>query len=624
MDKNKSIDGLSTRRAKTSASSKKPTKTNSVAAIPVKSKSTTKTAKTVKATKTTKPTKSAKPTKTTKPTTKPTRKSASRAPKTVKALTHISPKLNSKPTSSELTPEPDSTPTLESTAQEFTQDHSISSAEDFLSPTQAFNFDEQTGELQASDTPIDHHAANSTNDTDATDEPTTENPTKHRKVKKPVSKKRKIITSIILAIVLLLIAGITWLVLWGNDIIAKITGGQGNILDLVTFMEPTYERLKTDDNGRTNILAIGTSGYNMEGDEGNGIHDGAQLTDSIMVISLNQDTGDVAMLSLPRDLKASPTCTATGKINEVYWCNNMEGDNEQAGAEALMEEVGSILGIDFQYYAHLNWGSLVQIVDTLGGITVTLDEDIEDYYYTGIVFEAGKPYTISGIEAVALARARHGTASGDFSRGASQQKILIGIKNKVFEKQLSLTDLIGLANTLGDNLRTNFNVEELKSFAHLASEFDFDAMRQLSLIEPEMLVTTGTINGISYVLPAGGVGYYTRIQDYVDKMLSNNPSVYEDASILVLNGTETPGLAATEQKSLEDEGYANIIIDDAPEGEYTDQYSLYVLDDTTPATKKLLESKYSTTSKSYDELPPAVSRDYNFVLILGGSSDESE
>ncbi|MBQ1528021.1 LCP family protein, partial [Candidatus Saccharibacteria bacterium] len=288
-----------------------------------------------------------------------------------------------------------------------TTDHPISSAEDFLSPTQAFNFDEATGELQASDTPIDHHATNSTNDT-AADEPLTTNPTKPKKVKKPVSKKRKIITGIILAIVLLLIAGIVWLILWGNDIIAKITGGQGNVFDLVTFMEPTYERLKTDDNGRTNILAIGTSGYNMEGDEGNGVHDGAQLTDSIMVISLNQDTGDVAMLSLPRDLKASPTCTATGKINEVYWCNNMEGDNEQAGAEALMAEVGSILGIDFQYYAHLNWGSLVQIVDTLGGVTVTLDEDIEDYYYTGIVFEAGKPYTISGIEAVALARARHG------------------------------------------------------------------------------------------------------------------------------------------------------------------------------------------------------------------------
>ena len=436
-----------------------------------------------------------------------------------------------------------------------------------------------------------------------------------------MSKKRKIITSIILAIIIILIGAITWLILWGNDIIAKITGGQGNILDLITFTEPTYEHLKTDENGRTNILAFGTSGYNMEGEEGNGVHDGAQLTDSIMVISLNQDTGDIAMLSLPRDLKASPTCTATGKINEVYWCNNMEGDDEKAGAEALVEEVGSILDIDFQYYAHLNWSSLIQIVNTLGGITVTLDEDIEDYLYTGAVFEAGKEYTIDGDQALGLARARHGTASGDFSRGASQQKILIGIKDKIFEKQLSLTDLIGLANTLGDNLRTNFNVEEIKSFAHLASEFNFDAMRQVSLIEPEMLVTTGEINGISYVLPVGGAGYYTRIQNYIAKMLSNNPSVYEDATILILNGTETPGLASTEQQTLEEAGYENITIDDAPTGDYKGEYTLYSLSDEKPATKKALESQYSLTAQSADTIPEGIPTDYDFVIIIGNKDD---
>ena len=212
----------------------------------------------------------------------------------------------------------------------------------------------------------------------------------------------------------------------------------------------------------------------MEGEEGNGIHDGAQLTDSIMVISLNQDNGDVAMLSLPRDLKTSPICTATGKINEIYWCNNMNGDNEQAGAEALMTEVSDILGLDFQYYAHVNWGSLVQVVDLLDGITITLDEDISDYYWTGAVFKAGVEYTINGEEALGLARARHGTTGGDFSRGASQQKILIGIKDKVSEKNLSLTEIIDLASTIGDNLRTNFSVEEIKTLAHLASDFDFD------------------------------------------------------------------------------------------------------------------------------------------------------
>ena len=473
--------------------------------------------------------------------------------------------------------------------------------EDFLKPVQAFDFDEQTGKLVASKSPLQ-------------DKP------KPKKEKKPISKKRKIITGIILAIVLLLIAAVIWFIVWGNDILAKITGGQGNIFDL--FSEH-YEPLKTDANGRTNILAIGTSGYDMEGNEGNGVHDGAQLTDSIMVISLNQETGDVAMLSLPRDLKVSSTCTGTGKINEVYWCNNMEGDNEQAGAKALMDEVGNILDVDFQYYAHLNWGSLVQIVDTLGGVTITLDEDIEDYYYTGAVYKAGTPYTISGIEAVALARARHGTASGDFSRGASQQKILIGIKDKVFEKQLSLSDIISLASTLGDNLRTNFSVDELKTMAHLTSEFDFNSIRQVSLLEPEPLMTTGTINGISYVIPVGGANYYTRIQEFVAKMFSNNPADYENASILILNGTDTPGLAATEENSLEEAGITNIIIDDAPIGTYNNTYTLYTLDDTTPSTKKLLEEKYSVTSKSYDELPAGVSKDYNFVLILGNSNNDS-
>ena len=356
----------------------------------------------------------------------------------------------------------------------------------------------------------------------------------------------------------------------------------------------------------------------MDGDEGDGTHDGAQLTDSIMVISLNQDTGDIAMLSLPRDLKASPTCIATGKINEVYWCNNMDGTNEQSGAEALMAEVGDILGIDFQYYAHLNWGSLVQIVDILGGITVTLDEGIYDYYYTEAVYEPGVEYTINGEEALGLARARHGTTSGDFSRGASQQKIIIGIKDKIFEKQLALTNIIGLANALGDNLRTNFNVEELKTVAHLASEFDFNSMRQVSLIEPEMLMTTGEINGISYVLPVGGAGY-SRIQDYVAKMFSNNPSVYEDATVLILNGTTTPGLASAEQQSLKEAGFENTSIDDAPAGTYNEQYTLYVLDDTTPATKKLLEEKYSTSAQPYDTLPADIPTNYNFVLILGGS-----
>ena len=359
----------------------------------------------------------------------------------------------------------------------------------------------------------------------------------------------------------------------------------------------------------------------MDGEEGNGVHDGAQLTDSIMVISLDQETGDIAMLSLPRDLKASPTCTATGKINEVYWCNNMDGDNESAGANALMEEVNRILGIDFQYYAHLNWGSLIQIVDALGGITVTLDEDISDYYYTGAVFEAGKEYTINGDQALGLARARHGTESGDFSRGASQQKILVGIKDKVIEKGLSITDIINLASALGDNLRTNFSIDEIKTLAHLSSELDFNSIRQVSLIEPEILMTTGTINGISYVLPVGGAGYYTRIQDYVAKMFSSDPRNYEDYTIIVLNASETPGIAASEKTSLEEDGYSNIETGDTTMEDTSEEYILYSLTDTAPGVKKLLEEKYNTTSKTAEELPQTIPHEYDFIIIINNTPE---
>ncbi|MBR3172522.1 LCP family protein [Candidatus Saccharibacteria bacterium] len=566
MDKNKSIDGLASRRSKTatSASVTKKTTTKTTTKKPATKKTTVKKVAPKKTV--------AKKTVTKKPVTqKPATKSS--VTKTVKPVTAAKP-----------------TP--------------ISTTEDFLKPVQAFNFDEQSGQLVAAKEPI-------------------KKTPKMKKEKKPVSKKRKIITRIIIGVLsLLLIVGIIFII-WGNDIIAKITGGQGNVFDLL-FQDETYVPLKTDENGRTNILAFGTSGYDMEGTEGETVHDGAQLTDSIMVISLNQETGDFAMLSLPRDLKVSSTCTATSKINEVYWCNNMDGDNEKAGAEALMNEVSDILGVDFQYYAHLNWGSLVSIVDILGGINVTLDEDIEDYEYTGAVFQAGVEYTLDGGQALGLARARHGTTGGDFSRGASQQKILIGIKNKVFEKSLSLSDLLGLANTLGDNLRTSFSIDELRTLAHLLSEFDFNNMRQVSLIEPENYMTTGMINGISYVIPAGGASYYTAIQNYVAKMFSNEPLAYEDATVLILNGTETPGLAASEQEKLTTSLYSGADTSDAPAGEYTNEYTLYALTDAKPDSKKFLEDKYSVKAESADMLPATIPTNYDFVLILGGTPTTDE
>ena len=495
------------------------------------------------------------------------------------------------------------------------------STPDFLKPVAAFDFDEEEG-LKESDNTVAEIRNISEETREEAEEEMQEKLEKNSKAKKKgkkkISKKRKVITITALIIVLLLIGGILWLVFWGNDIIAKITGGRGNVFDLFTFVEEKYDPLKADANGRTNILAFGTGGYDMSGEEGGGVHDGAQLTDSIMLISLNQETGDVAMISLPRDLKGPSTCTSTGKINEVYWCNGGGGNasiaEEDKAASALMEDIGSILGVDIQYYAHLNWGSLASIVDILGGVTVVLDEDISDYYYTKAVYEAGKPYTINGAEAVGLARARHGTSGGDFSRGASQQKIIIGIKNKILEKRLSLGDILGLVNTLGDNLRTNFSVSELKTVAHMPEILDFDVMRQISLYPDYM--TTGSLNGISYVLPKAGAGNYTTIKAFIAKQLSSDPRDYEEPTIAVYNASDTAGLAASEKTKLENKGYTVTLVDNAPAGEYPSGTTIYAINPDKPGTKRLLEDTYGKPLSPREELPATIQPNYDFIVIL--------
>ena len=104
-------------------------------------------------------------------------------------------------------------------------------------------------------------------------------------------------------------------------------------------------------------------------------------------------------------------------------------------------------------------------------------------------------------------------------------------------------------------------------------------------------------------------------------MTSNDPRIYEEPTILILNDTKTTGLASTEKIALEKADYIDITIDNAPEGNYTDKYTLYALSEK-PGTKALLEQHYNLSAKSADELPENIPRDYDFVIILGGEQSE--
>lgn len=443
---------------------------------------------------------------------------------------------------------------------------------------------------------------------------------KDKKDKKKKKKKRRILNVIFIILGLIVAVGVV-LAIWGDEIARKITGGRSGLWDTMWSMMDDGGELLMDEHGRTNILVFGTEGYDMDGSTGNGaVHDGAQLTDSIMIISLDQQTKDVALLSIPRDLKVSGACMA-GKVNEVFSCNNNNGEDEEAGANAMMREIGEILGLDFQYYAHVNWASLINIIDTLGGITVVLDEDISDYYYTGFVAKAGEPVHLNGEQALGLARARHGTVGGDFTRGNSQQKILEGIVNKILDNGVGLTEAFNLLNILGDNLRTNFSADDIKAALKVANGFDMNNIRQIPLVDYEnniYHVKSETINGISYVIPQEGIGRYNEIQKYVDKMFSSNPAVREGAEITVLNATGVTGLAGKEADNLEADGYDIGVISDTDAENCTEKYCVYQLNEEMGATAGALAERYGLEIRSRDTLPVGVNAGTaDFVIIVG-------
>lgn len=451
---------------------------------------------------------------------------------------------------------------------------------------------------------------------------------RERKQKSKLPKKHhfKIKHPILMTIMVVLIAlGVTGFV-WGDSLVSRLTNGQSGLWDAIGAMISNEIPFETDENGRTNVLVFGTEGYNMDGAtnyidrEGSSSHDGANLTDSIMVVSFDQKTKDVALISLPRDLKVPMACSA-GKVNEVYWCNNRNGNNEEAGALALAEQLRQVLGINFQYWAHVNWGALMDIIDTIGGITVVLDEDINDRGWTGTVIRAGEPTRLSGLQAVALARARHGTIGGDFTRGNSQQKIMEGIIRELTANGVNITEAFGLLNILGDNLRSNFSTDNIKAGVKLLSSFNSGSIRNVLLVDYAnnvYHVKTAMINGISYVVPQAGADNYKQIHAYIAQMLTSNPAVREGSQVAVYNGTETAGVASAEQIKLEADGYTVSHIGDTASENCTAKYCVFALTDEMPATQAALAERYGVDIRPSVELPEDITPGVaDFIIVVG-------
>lgn len=396
-------------------------------------------------------------------------------------------------------------------------------------------------------------------------------------------------------------------------------GGQSSVL-FGTDIKP--ETLKGEGDGRVNILLLGIGG---------GDRAGANLTDSIVIASIDPIAKDVALLSVPRDLWVDVPDLWTMKINAAYSSglerslnNGSDGrDAVNAGFTVLENTIEKYIGIPIHYHALVDFQGFSRGVDAVGGIDVQVEEDLYDEILASdndgspLIARAGLQH-FDGRHALLYAQSRY--SSSDFARGQRQRQVLISLKDKVLQTgTFSNPNTVSkLMDALGDNVSVNATLGEIMRMYEITKDIPSTSIATVGLTdEPTPLVTTGTVNDQSVVMPKAGIDDYSEILSFVRNTLRDPFLKSENATIAILNGTQTPGIATAKAEELKGYGYNVIIVDDAP----TKDYATTVIYDRTNGAKKFtrnyLEKRLDATVSDEPSSTNPILATADFIVVLG-------
>lgn len=330
--------------------------------------------------------------------------------------------------------------------------------------------------------------------------------------------------------------------------------------------------LKNTAGERINILLLGVAGKDKPGQN---------LTDTIMLASVNLKTNQVALISLPRDLYVNvPDSNWQTKINAIYQSELNSTKNESLAIIPLMKTITAVTSLDIHYYAMINFDGFREIIDTIGGVNIINERDICDARYPGPnysyeTFDLKKGFQhLNGDLALKYARERHNDPEGDFGRTKRQQQIIQATKNKIFSTStlFSFFSLNKLFDVLGENVKTNLTSKELESFFELSKKLDtrnitnatVDAWNKDSLLKVSHVFFGETRAFV--LIPR--VGNFSEIHDLAQNIFDLNKlkrrreeMFQENASVAIINKSGDNTITAKIQRLLsENLVFRNVIV----------------------------------------------------------------
>ncbi|HXI80909.1 MAG TPA: LCP family protein [Verrucomicrobiae bacterium] len=315
-----------------------------------------------------------------------------------------------------------------------------------------------------------------------------------------------------------------------------------------------------DGTERLNILLIGSDQRPNEG---------TYNTDTLIVVSIDPVSKQVAMFSLPRDswgipLPPGPLRNAYASVGGIYpkKINSLfttvrnrpdlvPGTSRTRGYNGLKEVLGNLYNLDIKYFVEVNFTGFKQVVDAMGGVTINVQVPVLDESYPSDTGRLSRVYIPAGIQhmtgaqALVYARSRHG--SDDFDRGYRQQRVLTSLR-----EQANIADLIPripqLLDAVKATVRTDIPQDQLAKLAGLAGSVDTKNIRSYVFSYPRY--GTQTPPGAPeyrYMPDVGRIRTAVANAFKVDPQLEDTRAALgqENASIWVLNGSGKVNQAST-------------------------------------------------------------------------------
>ncbi len=405
------------------------------------------------------------------------------------------------------------------------------------------------------------------------------------------------------------------------DTVSSIT----RFANLNHFASGFTKKLQGEEN-RINLLVLGVGG------EG---HEGPQLADSIMLVSIDGKSSQIALFSIPRDLVIQLERYGFRKINNA----NAFGEQDSAGwgGEFTRKALEKTFDIPIHYYVRIDFAGFAKIVDTLDGITVTVDKSFTDYKYPtlnkkyqSVSFQAGEQ-VMDGDTALKFVRSRHSPMNqegSDFARSRRQKKVLLSFKNKLTSPDVLLnpgkiSELLALVQ---NNITTNMAAWEFARFFSFLKNRDFSSIISVSFDDsPEGFLRSSISSEGAYILEPRD-GTFDEIREKIHSIFSLSPILLSGARdekpvVSIKNGTLVEGLAMQVARGLVGAGFEIDFIGNASQKNIS-QTTIY--DFTNGGKKKSLDAlaaRFANTAIS--NAPPqerAAIPKSDFLIMLGQDS----